>query len=388
MKYYIKCILQKIIIVFLLPLRLCPIKKGRVLFLSLEGGAKCEYSCNPKYICEYFLAHPNENYKLVWLFRHPEEYSYLKDSGILLGKHFTLKGFYYALTSEFVISNGGYLTWFPFRKDQTVINTWHGGGAYKKLENDMPGANKASAARMKHSATHTNLFLSSSELFTKHVICGAFGYEGKVLTSGMPRNDCLLAPSEDYNQKIRDYYGIPSQSKIILYAPTFRSNDASDFKALDVSAIFALLASKSDEEWYILCRSHIQSVGQIQYINPHKRVIDVSEYPDTQELLCAADMLITDYSSIIWDYCLTDKPILLYTPDYESYTKGRGFYLDMEKWGYPLCHNMEELLLQIKYALRYPFTASKVHKQRLGSLETGHACEDVYNYIACLSKQE
>ncbi len=384
MKYHIKCILQKLIVVFLLPFRLCPIKQGQILFLSLEGGSTFEYSCNPKYICEYFLTNPCDKHQLVWLFRHPENYSFLEEQGIKTGKHFTLKGFYYALTSQFVITNGGYLTWFPFRKQQTVINTWHGGGAYKKLENDMKGANKASASRMMHSANHTSLFLSSSKLFTDFVIRGAFGYQGDILSCGMPRNDCLLTDSDKVIQrsKVLKRLQLPDTTKIVLYTPTFRGENATDFQPLQADRILSLLQEQDGKDWQLLYRTHVQSHNSSQIVGTDNSCIDVSSYPDTQELLCAADMLITDYSSIIWDYCLTDKPLFLYTPDFESYTLDRGFYLDMKEWGYPLCLTMDNLLEQIENVLtEKTFFNSKTHKELLGSLETGKAAEAVYNYI-------
>lgn len=384
MKYYIKLFLQKVIAILIFPVRLFPVKSGRILFLSLEGGSLDEYSCNPKYICEYFLKHPTGKHELVWLFRNPSLHTDLKKKGIVVGKHFTPKGVYYALTSETVITNGGYLTWFPFRSSQTIINTWHGGGAYKKLENDMRGANRASVARMKHAAKHTDLFLSSSCLFTEHVIRGAFSYQGEVLSCGMPRNDCLVNLSEAAFSKeaLLKKWNLPERAKLLLYAPTFRGSEAKDFLPLQINKLYELLNSEGREEWYILYRSHLQSHTAVQIADPDGWCMNVSDFPDTQELLSGVDMLITDYSSIVWDFCLTDKPLYLYTPDYQSYTETRGFYLDMKEWGYPLCQTMEELLTEIqKQQDGIPFTASKYHRKQLGNSETGQASKAVYDYI-------
>lgn len=389
MKYHIKVFVQKMIAILIFPIRLFPVKPGRILFLSLEGGSLDEYSCNPKYICEYFLKHPTGKHELVWLFRNPALHADLKEKGIVTGKHFTPKGVYYALTSETVITNGGYLTWFPFRRSQTVINTWHGGGAYKKLENDMRGANHASMVRMQHAAKNTDLFLSSSGLFTEHVIRGAFSYRGEVMSCGMPRNDCLLNASETTFSKdvLLEKLNLPENAKLLLYAPTFRGDEAKDFLPLQVNDLYNVLNSAGQDKWYILYRSHLHSHAAVQIEDPDGRCINVSAFPDTQELLFGIDMMITDYSSIVWDFCLTDKPLYLYTPDYETYTADRGFYLDMEKWGYPLCRTMESLLAEIrKQQEGVPFTASKYHRELLDNSETGQASKAVYDYIVNKAK--
>ena len=382
MKFYIKIFLQKLIALAVLPLRLFPIRRNRILFLSLEGGSSCEYSCNPRYLCDYILRTAPAEFELVWLFRKPEDYHDLTVRGVKTAKHFTLKGFYYCLTSRIVITNGGYLTWFPFRKGQVRINTWHGGGAYKRLENDRAGANHATAKRMDYCNRNTTAFVSSSEKFTEHAILGAFRYTGEVLPIGMPRNDIFFSQaSGEWYEKIRVKFRIPSKARILLYAPTFREETA-HLNPISASSILKNLTESTGEDWYILYRSHTKTSGTRLMKDLTNHCIDGKDYPDTQELLCAADLLLTDYSSIVWDYCLTNRPVILYTPDLEDYLRLQGFYLDIRNWGFPICRNPEELYEMCGKIMCDPaLNGSGYHQELLGSAETGHACEALLAYI-------
>lgn len=385
MKYYLKYIIQKLIVLTLLPFHLFPIHKNRILFLSLEGGSSYEYSCNPKYFCEYILEKCPDTFEPVWLFRHPENYAFLQDRGIRIARHFTPRGIYYALTSRIVISNGGYLTWFPFRKKQIRINTWHGGGAYKRLENDMTGANSATKKRMEYASRNTTAYLSSGREFSRHVIQGAFLYTGEILPIGMPRNDIFFSDSkETFYKSVRQNLHLSDNSRILLYAPTFRSDTGQKGQTLALQAdnLLQQLTRLTGEQWYLLYRMHIQAGPDTLLTGLTDHCIDVSSYPDTQHLLCAADWLITDYSSIVWDYSLTDRPLLLYTPDLEAYCEHRGFYVDIHDWGFPICRSMKELSEVLPQILSGTYkNGPKHHQEILGSYESGHSCEALLDYL-------
>lgn len=378
-------ILRKCIVQCLLPFRLFPIRKNRILCISLEGGSQNEYSCNPKYFCEYLLENRPGDYEIVWLFRHPENYKFLKDKGIVIARHFTLRGLYYALTSRTVISNGGYFTWFPFRNGQLCVNTWHGGGAYKKLENDMDTANTITRRRMDFASRNINAYISSCKQFTEHVIRKAFLYKGTILCSGMPRNDLFFSEKRNFfYQKVRQDLGIPENGRILLYVPTFRSeaDGAADFEKLNTNAVLRSLHQKTGEIWYFLNRSHIKAGEQTLVSHTDEHYLDVSQYPDTQELLCAADFMISDFSSIIWDYCLTERPLILYVPDLDTYIAHHGFYVDIHQWGFPLCQTMQQLLDTIMSVSDSACQQmSRSHKELLQSYEKGTACQLLLEYI-------
>ncbi len=382
MNYYIKYMLQRAVSALLLPFRLFPVREDRILFLSLEGGSSCEFSCNPRSFCEYLLANRPGRYELVWLFREPEKYRFLRKYGVRTARHFSPRGLYYALTSRVVITNGGYLTWFPFRKKQVCINTWHAGGAYKKLENDMTGANAATRRRMLFASAHTAAFVSGCEKFSEYEIRNAFLYRGTILPIGMPRNDIFFsgACSRKYSH-VRERLGLPSDARILLYAPTFRSGK-DRFEPFSASRVLDCLEEQSGAAWRFLYRAHTQSGDPAMTAGLDGRCLDVSSFPDTQALLCAADLLVTDYSSILWDFSLTERPIVLYAPDLAAYTGSRGFYTDIREWGFPVCGDEEQLCGALRTLSPEAGRAADLrHRQYMGSCESGQACRSLLNYI-------
>ncbi|MGN0204633.1 MAG: CDP-glycerol glycerophosphotransferase family protein [Coprococcus sp.] len=382
MKQFLNYIFRKFMTACLIPFRLFPIRQNRILFISLEGGSQYEYSCNPKYFCEYLLDKCPHTYEIVWLFAHPDNYEHLKAKGIRTAKHFTPKGIYYALTSRVVLSNGGYFAWFPFRKKQLCINTWHGGGAYKKLENDMQNANSITKKRMLFAAHNMNAYISSCKQFTDHVIRKAFLFNGTVLSIGMPRNDLFFSEKKDFfYHEIRKKYQLPETCRILLYVPTFRTEHPEFFQKLDAAAVLGKLSQRTGEDWYLFNHSHTKADGRTDITNENNHCLDVSRYPDIQELLCAADWMISDYSSVIWDYCQTQRPLLLYVPDLKYYISNRGFYLDIRQWGFPLCQSMDELLNEIETVPDDAQDKALHHLQLLGSYENGQACCSLLKYI-------
>ena len=138
---------------------------------------------------------------------------------------------------------------------------------------------------------------------------------------------------------------------------------------------------ENGEKWYVLYRAHRYSEDDSAGLDPECSA-DVTDYPDMQELLAAADMLITDYSSCIWDYSFLYRPCFLYTPDLREYLAKTGFYVDIHEWPFPICENMEDLEKQIRSFNEEKNRARIMeHHQQMGSYESGHACEAVCSWI-------
>lgn len=380
MKMLMKIIYSSLMKIVLLPCHLLPIKSNRIAFIGLTGGNSYEYSDNLKYICEALLVEASNSYEIMWLVAKPEKYLTESKRGINFYRHHRLTSFFKLLTAKVVISSGAYVPWFPFRQKQYVINTWHGGGAYKKVENDKPNANFLTRKRAKFLSNNINLFLSSCQKATKHLIRGAFGYCGEVLESGLPRNDFLQTNQTVIaRKKVLEYFGFADEDKILLYVPTYR--EIADNIVFDSSALQQRL-NKSENNWKIITRTHryendCQSIcisGDMTY--------NASDYPDVQELLCATDLLITDYSSIIWDYSLLMRPCCLYTPDLTYYLKNTGFYTPIQEWPFPIVRTWEELMDFItNYDLIDIQKKIRKHHLEMGSFERGHACNDVIQRI-------
>lgn len=381
MKTWLKVAFSEALRILLFPLRILKIKSNRILFTGLTGGTLDEYSCNPKYLCEYILEHDPGKYEIIWAVSDPKKYEWLKEKGIRLVKHFSPASFSWLLTARVIVSNGSYAPWFPFREGQYVINTWHGGGAYKKNENDRPDADWATRKRAAFCADNISLFVSSCKMATKKLFRGTFGYQGEVMEVGMPRNDFLVRGEyQEAAARAKDFYQIPEQDRIILYAPTFRYGTTE--VVVDADQVLHTL-EQDGQTWHFLYRAHRYQDERMKIRVKGSRIVDASSYPDMQELLAAADRMITDYSSNIWDYSFLYRPCVLFVPDLEEYLQHTGFYVPIRHWPYPMAGTEEELLQLLEH---FDMDACRQeifrHHKMMGCAETGKACQKIADRIA------
>lgn len=355
-----------------------PINNKRILFTSYSGK---QFSCNPKYIYEYMkLNYPN--YEYVWAFNDPDKYQFLVSDNTKVIKYNSLKFVYESMTAMCIITNVELSPCVMYRGNKQLrLNTWHGGGCYKLAGYDTlkVGANED---RLRHSYGLINTWVSSSTFFSQHVIAGGFRFHGKILETGMPRNDILTNEiSKKKRYEILKKLGLEDYDrKIILYAPSFR--ELSEFNSVDnlifdYEKILELLKDRDKKDYYFLCRAH--HYMKSTYNSLDLSLIDVSNYPDMQELLSVADILITDYSSVIWDYSIRNKEIYLYTPDLDQFVATRSFYKEIHEWGFPVAVNEEKL--QEYVSMRAGVGCGKRHIDMLEGYECGKATEMVTSYI-------
>lgn len=354
-----------------------PFHPKRIIFTSYLGK---QYSCNPKYISEYLQKHAPE-YEIVWAFQSPEEFSELEKYGIRLVKYNSFTFIRLCLSSGYIVTNVRDMNHIPFTHRQTVINTWHGGGAYKTVGSST--AVQSPSERFRQNIAHkTNLtFLSSSKAFTDLTLKDSFHHNGKILECGMPRNDILIHTADsDLRKKVLDHFHLPADQKLLIYAPTYRENKTASDYSFDTKAVKTMLSQRFGGNWSILFRCHYYIVEDAK--NLSSDYINASDYPDMQELLYAANMLITDYSSSIWDFSFTGRPCLLYATDLNNYQVSQGFYSDIHTWPFPLAESNQELLDNIQHFSFDTYTkAIQQHHEDLGSYESGTACWEVLKYI-------
>ncbi len=359
-----------------------PIHRSRIV-MSAYGGLG--YCCNPKYISEYLLRHGGKELEIVWGLEHPEKYRDIP--GIKAVKYHSPAWFYNAVTASVIVTNVRCPQTQTKRKGQLLINTWHGGGAYKRVGSGSEyDKNWAEERIRREAAKKTDLFLSSSRAFTEYCIRQDYGYGGEVLSCGMPRNDLFFDKDkrEAAARRVKDLLGITGY--IAVYAPTFRGRDWKGYRTcapFPYQEVLSALHQRFGESAIILKRAH---PGGEMADSAEGDVLDVTGYPDMQELLCAADMLITDYSSSIWDFALLGRPCLLYMPDLEEYVAQRGLCTPPEEWPGIVCRNDEELLAAID-TLNPCACSEKAaqHLKALGSYETGTAtgqvCQRILKHI-------
>ncbi|MFC7592828.1 CDP-glycerol glycerophosphotransferase family protein [Nonomuraea antimicrobica] len=227
--------------------------------------------------------------------------------------------------SRHIVTNSFLPAWFRAREDQVVLQTWHGTPA-KLIGNDQPHMNRDPRPPIWHRQAAEvrgwDLLLSQSPWATP-VLRKAFGYKGEILESGLPRNDVLNSPDRDsLAQAVRERLGLAEGKRVVLYAPTWRDYDRKNAMVkLDLAK--ARQALGADHE--ILVRAHpMQAMPAVPDI-----ARDVTTYPDIADLLLVADVLVTDYSSVMFDFACTGKPIVLYGYDLAKYSTKRGLYLDL-----------------------------------------------------------
>jgi CDP-glycerol glycerophosphotransferase len=355
---------------------LFPIDEYKFVFVA--GTKKKLFICNPKYIFEYLYNTYGYKYSYIWC---------LEDKKILPSKYKKIKtvkflsfGYvYHVMTAKYIITNGGIEPFFPIRKLQVVVNTWHGGGAYKKSDMNMPlfKSRLWSMRIMKNiRSMMTTYMVSSCEKFSYFFNKDLDISEKKFMNIGMPRNDIFFNDLNLIRRKVMEYLKIDNNSKIVLYAPTFRgdSHNVEEFKhSIDVEKVLVSLKKVYIKNFLFLYRSHNRFL-QNKYNVELQDCISVSDYPDMQELLCAADVLITDYSSCMWDFSLTFRPCFIYVPDLTKYNTDRGFYTPIEKWPFPVAETNEQLVYNILNFNEGKYRNDvKQHHLDLGSFERGTA---------------
>ena len=408
-----KTAVSGLIRLLLQPMKLLPVRKNRVLFISYLGK---QYSCNPKAISEQCLRLYGNKLEIGWVFRKPEEFAFLKEQGIRILDAKSFSFIRYALTARVIVTNGYYKPSLPRRKKQFYLRTWHGGGAYKAVGSMMEmGALERLFIGMQQSGA--DLYLSSSKKFTRETIREAFGYKGEVLEAGMPRNDALVTGAwKEIAAQTKQELGIPEH--IALYAPTYREDSVKSGYELNVTALRAALTERfgyanavptvsggfSQEELASSLLPNLDAglpalLGVEGWDGGHAIVADGYGYVDSvlyvhgekqtlrpastmKPLLCAADVLITDYSSSMWDMSLMKKPVFLYCTDLSCYISERDFFTPIREWPYPMAENNAELNKNIRLFDEKAYEANvKTHHETLGNCESGHAARDAAEWI-------
>ena len=179
---------------------------------------------------------------------------------------------------------------------------------------------------------------------------------------------------------IKKQYNIIDKN-IVLYAPTFRKDFSFGGTSIDFKKLKEELKRKFGGDWVVLIKLHPMIASKFK--NDDENIIDVSFHEDMQELLCASDILISDYSSCMWDFALMRKPIFVFADDIEEYTKkDRAFYMPVEKWPYPVAENNEQLLNNIeKFNKDNYLNNLNSHFDFVGCFDYGNSCKEILNYI-------
>jgi CDP-glycerol glycerophosphotransferase len=230
------------------------------------------------------------------------------------------------------------------RKGQYYIQIWHGGLGLKKVEkaaqDKLPPIYVKNAIQDSRMA---DLFAAESE-WTYEYYRTDFWYDGEILELGSPRNDIIINKNAGLKEKVFEYFGIDQTRKLVLYAPTFRADYSNDAYSLDFHRLKHSCEQKFGGNFSVLVRLHPNIVKNCDQMNfDNVDVINASFYPDMQELLSVSDAVISDYSSLMFDFALSMKPCFQFATDIDEYKKDRDFYFEIDNLPFVLAKNNDEL---------------------------------------------
>lgn len=308
------------------------VDSNTIVFESFGGK---NYSDSPKYIYEYMQKnYPKLNY--IWVFNNP-------DKNVIIGNAEKVKKgskeYYDAYSkAKFWVSNARLPLYLNKKENQIYIQTWHG-TPLKRLANDMkvvrmPGTTTANYKKNFYAETSRWDYLVSPNRYSTNIFKTAFWMdEERTWEIGYPRNDVLVNRSDDqeYINQIKKDLNLPEGKKVIMYAPTWRDDEfvKKGQYLFDLKINLENLQKELGENYVILLRMHYLIANALDLNGYEDFAIDVSNYSDISELYLISDALITDYSSVMFDFGILKRPQYFFAYDIEKYDKGlRGFYMD------------------------------------------------------------
>lgn len=321
--------------------RRLPLREA-VLYDSYTGK---QYSDSPRAVYEE-LVRRGDDLEHLWVVRdHQVE---LPEGATAVRMH-GREWFEAMARCRYIVTNAHLPHWIKRREGQVIVQAWHG-TPLKKIGHDIEDVQFANARYLENVAEESLSwsFLVSPNRFSTPILKRAFDFGGEMLEAGYPRNDMLYSPQADeIARQVKEHLGVPQHKKVVLYAPTWRDDQfygPGRYK-LDLRVDLNRFREALGDEYALMIRRHPNVVDTVPGAGEGV-VWDVSEYPEIAELFLAADVLITDYSSLMFDYANTGRPMLFFTYDLEHYRDQlRGFYFDFENEAPgPLIATSDELI--------------------------------------------
>ncbi|MCY7374136.1 MAG: bifunctional glycosyltransferase family 2 protein/CDP-glycerol:glycerophosphate glycerophosphotransferase [Spirochaetaceae bacterium] len=360
--------------------RRLPVRPGLALFESHMGR---QYSDSPRYVYEAAVAAGLDRLGLIPVWSHAKKSPEGFPTDV---RRVMREGWRYHYTlarAQFWVDNQGLPRHFTRRRETVYLQTWHG-TPLKRMGFDSPALERASAAtRRAHRAMmkRWSALLVPSEYFVETFV-KSYGYEGRLVRHGLPRNDLLVrGVDEDWVLAKKRELNLPTDQRLVLYAPTFRDRARRLEKEFDLPFDINVLSRELGGDLFLMLRTH--------YLDAYKLsdryrpfAADLTRHHDVTELMLIADVLVTDYSSVMFDFANTGRPMVFYTFDYEDYVRDeRGTYVDLRDIAPgPMVADTHSLVA----ALKDVDTSHAAHREKYAAFrerfcehETGHAAEHV-----------
>lgn len=372
-----------------------------VVFETFMGR---QYGCNPKAIYEYMISCPEfDDFRFVWILKEPTEaIRKLVSERAEIVTWGTKKYYEVCAQAKYIVTNSALNYRIKRKPGQVIMQTWHG-TPLKRLRCDIEAEkgnvnNTLDEIKIKNDmdVIRYNLFLSpsafASEKFISSFNMKELGIEDIIRETGYPRNDYLFHYTEEEAAKLKEELGIPKEKKVILYAPTFRDNehDGTGY-TYNLHLDFEKLRRELGDEYIVLLRVHYFVASRFDFDKYTDFVINVSNLDDITPLYTISDVLITDYSSVFFDYSNLKRPMLFYMYDLDDYAEGiRGFYFDIDEIPGPKIRTEEELIGWIKRLAGEPYGKAYFDEygevfdrfiEKFASLEDGDASRRAVEYL-------
>lgn len=376
--------------------KLLPLK-NRILITTYCGKQKSD---SPIQIYKYLKKeYPETDLVFLWNKRKTRP---------IYSKLFMIKYFFYRTTSKVIVDNmfAGNIAsvdknhsrkvvrimeFINGKSGQKYVSTWHG-TPIKRIERDKVGSTITDCIINKP------MYLILGNTYTADILSHICFNKAEVKLFGSPRNDILVNRNDKSIIKNKKKRELPLDKKIVLYAPTFRSNSEQSenyvgasgieqMNLIDFDRLFHVLTERFGGEWVFICRFHFQVADMVDWNRLQEkypnRFINGNQHEEIADYLLCSDVLITDYSSCMFDYAILNRPVFLFCHDLEHYrNEERGFYMDIDKLPFPLAQDSSGLYDNIKNFNNQIYCKKlEEMKKQMGYYEEGNATERAGDFI-------
>lgn len=378
-------------ILYKLLYRFIKIDDKLVIFISFHGRG---YSDNPRAIYEYMISDERfKDYHFVWFIKNYKSKNISIPKGRVV-EYFSLRYFYLMSKAKYWVINCKMPTYICKKKEQIYLQTWHG-TPLKRLAHDIQSSDDMTFYRSGISfekmvesydidVMKYNYMISPNQFCTK-VFQSAFAInKERLIETGYPRNDFITNATQNVAQNIKNKLNIPLDKKVILYAPTWRDNSyvASGY-TFELKANFHLWKKMLGNEYVVIFKPHYLIVNKYKNDESLKGFLySIDAEAEINELYVISDVLITDYSSVFFDYAILNRPIYFYMYDLEEYKDElRGFYLDIYSEIPGKIYEKEELLLKDISLQIFDYSMLEEFNKRFNHAQTGDCAKKVVDIV-------
>lgn len=343
-----------------------------VVFESFFGKS---YGGQPRYIYEE-LCGSGRAFRAVWVYQGKQKLTGIPGNVIQVHRG-TTEYFHYLARARYWVNNIRFTVNYK-PPHTTYLQTWHG-TPLKRLGLDIDVTGPEAQARESFLAEAANWdYLVAANRYSEDRFRSAFAFKGKCITSGYPANDLLLNPElvQSVAEEVRQELGIAPDRKVVMYAPTWRDDAKVGNQwayRFQLRLDLARMKEEFGENSVLLLRMHHLIANQVDLAGVEDYAIDVSRYPDPTRLMAATDLLVSDYSSIFFDFVNLDRPVIFYMYDLQKYSGSlRGFYFDpASELPGPIVYTFVDLLRE----LRQGFDVSDSYRLKMSQFRTKY-CGD------------